>query len=224
MTTGAVLVAAGSGMRAGGMKQFELLAGKPLFIWALEALVACSRVDRLAVAVPEGHESSAAALWSRSGCDKDVRFLAGGQRRQDSVRGALEALNGCEWVVVHDAARPMITVELIEQTLAAARACGAASVGTPVTDALKRIDSERVVVETVSRESLWAVQTPQAFRMDLLRRAHAAITEDVPDDAAMVERIGGRVALLEGPTSNIKLTTRQDFALAEAMLGQARDA
>jgi 2-C-methyl-D-erythritol 4-phosphate cytidylyltransferase len=214
MDTGAVLVAAGSGSRAGSLKQFEMLAGRPLFTWALRALADCKRVAEIVVVVPPGCTERAASLSA----GLSGRFVAGGERRQDSVRLGLQALPPCEWVVVQDAARPFLTSELVERSLQAAAKTGAAAVGTPLSDALKRADPDLMVTETIPRDSLWAVQTPQAFKAKLILRAHQEVKDDVPDDAAMVEQMGAQVMLFEGPRGNIKITTAEDFALAEAML------
>ena len=222
-SAGAILVAAGSGSRAGGFKQFEVVGGRPTFLWSLEALKGCPTIEAIVVVVPSGRERQAAQLAANPTYGT-VQFIAGGERRQDSVRLGLDALPDCEWVVVHDAARPLVTSELIDEALTAAKVTGAASIGTPLADALKRVTEENLVQETVSRAGLWAVQTPQAFRTELLRRAHEEVSEDVPDDAAMIEKIGGRVALFEGPRSNIKITSADDFALVEALMRSSTSA
>jgi 2-C-methyl-D-erythritol 4-phosphate cytidylyltransferase len=221
MDAGAILVAAGSGSRAGALKQFAKLAGRPLFSWALECLVECPRVGQVVVVVPTGFEQAAADMAK---CEhrKPVRFVAGGERRQDSVRLGLDALSACEWVVIHDAARPFVSVELVDSVLQMAADSGAASVGTPLVDALKRVEGDKVV-ETISRNGLWSVQTPQAFRTELIQRAHAEVAADVPDDAAMLETLGGEVRLVEGPRTNIKVTSPDDFRLAEALMRSSGD-
>lgn len=220
MEAGAILVAAGSGSRAGSLKQFENLAGRPLFCWALRSLLASARVGPVAVVVPAGAEQRAAELAGPS--DKPVSYVPGGERRQDSVCLGLESLPDCDWVVVHDAARPFLTSDLIERVLAGAAETGAATVGTPLADAVKRVDEGQKVIGTVSRDGLWAVQTPQAFRAELLRRAHGQVSADVPDDAAMVEQIGCEVRVVEGSRTNIKITSNEDFALAEALMTSFR--
>jgi 2-C-methyl-D-erythritol 4-phosphate cytidylyltransferase len=135
------------------------------------------------------------------------------------VHAGLVTLSGCEYAVVHDGARPLVTAELIDAALAGARECGAALCGVPVTDTVKRADESGHVHTTVAREGLWLAQTPQAFRLDLLLKAHAAVEGDITDDAAMIEHLGGPVKLVQGSRLNIKVTTPEDLALVEALLG-----
>jgi 2-C-methyl-D-erythritol 4-phosphate cytidylyltransferase len=151
---------------------------------------------------------------------------AGGARRQDSVRLGLERLDpDCEIVVVHDAVRPLVSPALIDRLAEAADRDGAAVAGLPVTDTIKIVAPGRRVRSTPARDSLWAVQTPQAFRVALLREAHARGKKDgveATDDAMLVERLGKTVAVLEGDPSNIKITTPEDLLLAEALLREGR--
>jgi 2-C-methyl-D-erythritol 4-phosphate cytidylyltransferase len=142
--------------------------------------------------------------------------VPGGARRQDSVRNGLLALGPCEWVAVHDAARPFATREVLLRTLAAAQATGAAVPAVPVADTVKRV-RDRIVVETLPRAELWAVQTPQVFRGALLAQAHRAAVDDATDDAALVERLGARVAIAEGAYNNVKITTPEDMARARVL-------
>ena len=124
--------------------------------------------------------------------------MKGGERRQDSVRAGLEALGACDYVAVHDGARPLVTPELIERGLEAARETGAAAPAVPLADTVKEAGADGIVVRTLDRSRLWAVQTPQVFRYELLMRAHREVTADVTDDAAMVEALGEPVRLFEG--------------------------
>jgi 2-C-methyl-D-erythritol 4-phosphate cytidylyltransferase len=154
---------------------------------------------------------------------KVVRTCMGGRRRQDSVRAGLHTIAPREWVVVHDGARPLVTPELIAAGLEAARETGAAVPALPVVETLKEGDANGFVRRTVTREGLWAVQTPQVFRYDLLLRAHNAALEEVTDDSALVEAMGGQVRLYPGSRTNIKVTTPEDIAIVEALLkGQRR--
>ena len=163
---------------------------------------------------------SIGALREEKGWRKALPPLIGGARRQDSVRAGLDALpTECDWVLVHDGARPFVTSRMIEEGLAAAADTGAAIAVVPAFDTVKRIGEGGRVVETLDRSELAMVQTPQVFRRDVLGRAHAEVADDVTDDAAMVERIGIEVRTFEGARSNIKVTTPEDLVIASAMLG-----
>jgi 2-C-methyl-D-erythritol 4-phosphate cytidylyltransferase len=207
---GLVVVAAGRGERLGRDKVWEPLSGEPVVARALAAL-AVPPVERVALVVAAARLADGQAL---------ARCLAlpavavpGGARRQDSVRNGLLALGPCEWVAVHDAARPFATREILLRTLAAAQRTGAAVAAVPVADTIKRV-ADGLVVETLPRDELWAVQTPQVFRGELLARAHREQPDDATDDAALVERCGATVGVAEGAYDNIKITTPDDLELA----------
>jgi len=141
----------------------------------------------------------------------------GGERRQDSVAEGLKRLEDCEWVVVHDGARPCLTPELIEKGLAEAKETGAAIAAVPVKDTIKEVEGGFVKL-TPGRETLWAAQTPQVFRFELLAQAHEKISDEVSDDALMVEKLGHRVRVYPGSYTNVKVTTPEDLELAEIIL------
>ncbi len=208
-TVWAVVVAAGEGRRFGRPKQFAPLAGKPVVAWSVDA--ARSACDGVVLVLPAGE------LGATFGADVCV---AGGPTRSDSVRRGLAAVpSGAEVVVVHDAARPLADRALFAATVAALddpSVAGAVS-AVAVTDTLKRV-VDGVVHATVERHDLVAVQTPQAFRADVLRRAHAT-TAEATDDAALVEALGATVRVVPGDPRNVKLTTPDDLALAEHLLG-----
>jgi 2-C-methyl-D-erythritol 4-phosphate cytidylyltransferase len=153
---------------------------------------------------------------------KVARTCLGGARRQDSVRNGLFTLTGCEWIVVHDGARPLVTPEIIARGLECARKVGAAAAAVPVVDTLKAAHDDGRVIRTVPREGLWAVQTPQVFRHDVLLRAHERVRDDVTDDCAMVERTGQPVLLYEGSRLNFKVTTPEDLQIADVVLRALR--
>ncbi len=153
-----------------------------------------------------------------------IRFCIGGERRQDSVQRGLDALPPCDWVAVHDGARPLAGPELLAKGLEAAQETGAAVPVIPLSDTVKMVDSDGWVVETLARDRLWAVQTPQVFRRDLLAEAHRTVVDAVTDDAAMVERLGHRVRVFPGTSANLKVTRPVDLLVAEALLGSARKA
>ncbi len=141
----------------------------------------------------------------------------GGRRRQDSVAEGLKHLAGCDWVVIHDGARPLVTVELIERGLEAARETGAAVAAVPVTDTIKVSDEGSNVHETLPRQNLWAIQTPQVFSIEIITRAYKNADEDVTDSSSLVERLGYKVKIFTGAYENIKVTTPADLALAEIL-------
>jgi 2-C-methyl-D-erythritol 4-phosphate cytidylyltransferase len=206
VTTWAIVVAAGRGERFGGPKLQTVLAGRRALEWSVDAArAACDGVVLVA------------AIGDDPGVDVD-RCVAGGATRSDSVRAGLAAVpEDADVVVVHDAARPAAPSSLFDAVIDAVRAGADAAVpAVRVTDTIKRVDGD-AVVETLDRSSLVAVQTPQAFRADALRAAHAE-AGDATDDAALVERRGGRVVVVPGDTSNRKLTTPDDVAALERAL------
>lgn len=170
----------------------------------------------IVLVVPQPFMAEAKALFgSRDG----LVFAVGGETRQDSVARGLDEI-ATETVVVHDGARPFATSELVAKLLGALAEHDGAIAAMPVDETLKKVDGDRIV-ETVDRSSVWRAQTPQAFRSDVLRRAHARAAGEGfigTDDAALLERYGGTVCVVQGVRSNIKLTYPEDFALAEAIL------
>jgi 2-C-methyl-D-erythritol 4-phosphate cytidylyltransferase len=220
----AILVAAGPGTRLGGdqPKGFVPLAGVPLFVHSLRALLAAEVVDSAVVVVPPGWRSQAAAVLERHGAWRcTVKLVDGGTERQDSVRAGLGAAAGADLVAVHDAARPFVSPSVIANVIRAAGEEGAAIVAVRSTDTVKRVDGGGRIVETIDRAGLWLAQTPQAFKADLLRTAHErALGEGIvaTDDAALVERLGLAVHVVEGETTNRKITTADDLRWAEWFL------
>lgn len=211
---GAVLVAAGRASRMGFDKVWAELAGRTVLAYGLQML-ATAHLDELVLVVSEARLSQAEALLAQLGIA--ARVCAGGERRRDSVARGLACLADCRWVVVHDAARPLAPAALVADGLEAARATGAAVPGVPVADTVKRIIDGRVV-ETLPRQELWRIQTPQVFARDLLASALAHSDDDVSDEATLVERVGGEVRVFLGAEDNIKLTTPADLRLVEALL------
>jgi 2-C-methyl-D-erythritol 4-phosphate cytidylyltransferase len=217
-------VAAGRGLRMGGAdKLLAPLAGRPFLAHTLAAFQACAAVGRVVLVIAPERLDDGRRLVREGGFDKVTAVCAGGERRQDSVRAGLEALGPCEWVVVHDGARPLVTARLIEEGLAAARETGAAICAVPVSDTIKEVAASGEVERTVRREGLWLVQTPQVFRYDLLLEAHRQARIEATDDAALVEAMGGRVRVYMGSPRNIKVTTPEDLALAEALVKEERE-
>lgn len=226
-TAVAVVPAGGAGARMGGSrpKQYLTLGGAPILVHTLRALARCRSLDGLVVAAPADRVEETRALLARFRVPRLLAVIAGGEERQDSVRLGLEAVPPeAAWVVVHDAVRPFITPEIVERVLAAARVPGAATCGWPVRETVKRV-RDRVVETTLPREGLWLTQTPQAFRRALLAEAHDKAARDgyrATDDAMLIERLGGRVSMVEGLPQNLKITTPDDLKAARAWVGGGR--
>ncbi len=193
----------------------------PLIAWVLATFQSCPPVDELFVVCRAEDRTAITTLAWRYGCTKLRALVEGGATRAESVLRGLRAIpEQCEIVVIHDAARPLVTQELIARSVAEARAAGAAVAAVPVKDTIKLADAEGKVVSTPERGKLWAAQTPQTFRRELILRAYetAGTGEDVSDDACAVERLGHAVALFVGAEENIKITTELDFAIAEELV------
>jgi 2-C-methyl-D-erythritol 4-phosphate cytidylyltransferase len=216
VTTGAVIVAAGRSTRMDGAdKLLAPLGGRPLIARTVRVFSESAAVDSVVVVVSTQNRD---AVERALATFPDLALVLGGERRRDSVQAGLVTLSGCDFVVVHDGARPLVEPRLIEAVLDAARECGAALSAVPVSDTVKRSDDSGFVRGTVLREGLWLAQTPQAFRTDLLLRAHVEVEGDLTDDAAMLERLGLPVKLVTGSRRNIKVTTPEDLVLAEALI------
>ena len=215
---GAVIVGAGSSQRLGADKAFLPLAGKPLLAWSVDVCQNCELLSQIVIVLNESNLDSGRNLVAERGWSKVVGVCLGGERRQDSVRQGLKELKRCDWVVIHDGARPFLTRDLIRDGLEAARGTGVATAAVPVKDTIKVGDDNEMVRETLHRQRLWAVQTPQVFRFDIITRAHGQVTDEVTDDATLAERLGYQVKLYMGSYQNIKITTPEDLALAEIVV------
>jgi len=212
----ALIVAAGRGERLGAElpKALVPLAGRPLMAWSVDALRQVAEIDRIVIALPAGVQAPEGTAGVR-----------GGSVRSESVRVALAAAGPGDPVLVHDAARPLLSAGLVRDALDALHqdaSLDAAIAAIPVTDTIKRV-RDGVVSETLDRSSLWAVQTPQAFRRAALQRAldvpHEVLAT-ATDDAWLIERVGGRVGIVPSCSGNLKVTTELDLKLAELMLGR----
>ena len=223
-TASAIVVAAGRSVRMGGAdKIFDPIPGaqdRPALAFSVEVLEASPLVDAIVLVVSDDRVGLCEILARERGWGKVVDVCRGGDQRQNSVAAGLSRLPDADWAVVHDGARPFLTADMIARGLWAALQTGAAAAAVPVTDTIKRVDPDGFSVETLDRERLRSVQTPQVFRRELLAEAHARADGLFTDDAAMVERIGGRVRLFEGARDNIKLTTPEDYAAAGAILAR----
>jgi 2-C-methyl-D-erythritol 4-phosphate cytidylyltransferase/2-C-methyl-D-erythritol 2,4-cyclodiphosphate synthase len=219
MRFSAIVVAAGTGTRAGDgpPKQWRALAGRPVVRWSVEALLLAGAAE---VGVVGGADAFGAASAALDGLA--FRAVAGGTTRFESVRNGLSALGGADAVLIHDAARPFVTTAQVETLLAALDEADGALPALPVSDTLKR--ASHGTITTTPRDGLWRAQTPQAFRQDRLRDAYAAwpAGDEPTDDAQVMERAGGRIVLTAGDPRLMKLTYPEDFAMAEALVGAAR--
>jgi 2-C-methyl-D-erythritol 4-phosphate cytidylyltransferase len=222
--TWALVVAAGAGERLGidRPKAFATLGGRPLLAESVDRLDGCPWIDSIVIAAPPGWEEPVILLAEEIAASKVVACVTGGATRAESVRVALaEVPADAVAVLVHDAARPLVDEAVVERVLGPlAEGFDGAVPGLPVADTVKRVDA-RVVVETIDRASLVAAQTPQAFLAESLRRAYTGELEDATDCASLVEKSGGRVAVVEGDPRLLKVTTPADLALVESWLGQA---
>ncbi|MDP7286195.1 MAG: 2-C-methyl-D-erythritol 4-phosphate cytidylyltransferase [Dehalococcoidales bacterium] len=212
---GTIIVAAGQGERMGGAeKLLAPLGDKPLLLQTISPFQKCRLVDRVVVVVSGEKELQCRQLLIGEEWSKVSNICLGGKRRQDSVAAGLVQLDDYDWIIVHDGARPLVTTNLIERGLAAARETGAAVAAVPVKDTIKLAGDDRIVHQTPPRQNLWAIQTPQVFRIDIITKAYQRANEDVTDDASLVERSGYKVKLYMGAYDNIKITTPDDLTLA----------
>lgn len=215
----AIIVAAGQGVRMEGIdKVFSPLGDMPILLRATKPFQECDAVSQIVVVVSGGKEEMCREMTGGGEWSKVTDICLGGARRQDSVSEGMKYLDEFDWLIIHDGARPLVTTDLIERGLEAAKETGAAAAAVPVTDTIKVADKDCIVLETPSRQNLWAVQTPQVFRFDVIRIAHQQDNGDVTDDASLVERLGHRVKLFTGSYDNIKITTPDDLAVAEFLL------
>ena len=219
---GVIIVAGGKGTRLGGdeLKQFRWIGGKPMLLHSLQIFHEREDVAMVVVVLPHEHVGDPPPWLFQ--CDTERLLLSvGGRERSDSVRNGLEDLpDGISVVVVHDAARPFVTHAMIDSVIAEARAGNAAVPGIPVVDTLKHTGADGEVLETVDRTGLMRIQTPQAFPIVMIERAHADAVQarvTATDDAALCERLGLRVVVVPGSERAMKITTEADFARAEAL-------
>ena len=215
LKVGAIIVAAGSSQRMSNVdKIFAPLGGKSLLAWSVDTCQECSLIGQIVLVLNDKDLELGQKLKEERGWSK-VTLCLGGARRQDSVKEGLHKLKDCHWVMIHDGARPFLTLDLIENGLKTARGTGAAVAAVPVKDTIKLADSNGLIRETLQRDKLWAVQTPQIFTFDIIAQAYKELTAEVTDDAAAVEQIGCEVKLYMGAYNNIKVTTPDDLALAQ---------
>jgi len=216
---GAVIAAAGSSSRMEGVdKTFAPILGLPLVVHTMDRFELSPLVHQIVLVLSKDSVDLGKQMVQQRGYTKVTSVCAGGRRRQDSVRFGLEQLTACEWVMVHDGARPCLDDAMLQRGLEAAAESGSAVAGVPVKDTIKVVSMDQTVQETPDRSLLWAAQTPQVFRYRTLLDSHYACTQDFTDDAAMVESMGHRVKMFLGAYENIKVTTADDLIIAETFL------
>src|SRR5208337_603165 len=227
MSVLAIIPAAGLGVRMGTdtPKQFLSLEGVPIFIYTLRKFAACDVIDEVLLALRDEDRERAQSDIDREGFGKTVRLVTGGATRQETVARALaQAPPATEVVVVHDAVRPFVDVDIIRRVVEAARSQGAVILGVPSVDTVKQVQ-QRTILGTLPRERIVLAQTPQAFRADLLREAINRAVEDGfngTDESSLVERLGHQVTVLMGSDRNIKITKPTDLPLARLYIAQER--
>ena len=226
----AIIAAAGQGTRMGGKraKQFLELAGIPVIIHTLKRFEQCEVIQEIIVVLPAQEAAEFLSLADKYGLRKLAKVVPGGITRAESVLRGLRAVREAtaEIVAVHDGVRPFVTPEEITRTVEAARTHEAAILVAPVTDTIKEVESEQVA-RTLKRGQMRRALTPQCFRYSVLRRAYEQadlLDPDLTDDSVLVERLGTKVAIVEGNPHNIKITQPQDLAIAEVFLKQMSDA
>ncbi|HET7512085.1 MAG TPA: 2-C-methyl-D-erythritol 4-phosphate cytidylyltransferase [Chthoniobacterales bacterium] len=220
----AIIVAAGSSQRMGFDKLFASLNGEPVLVHSLRAFEETDAIREIVLVGRAERLAQLEGIVAAQAFTKVAAIIPGGARRQDSVRFGLERISAeADFVAVHDAARPLVRPDLIGQIYETAQRHGGAASGAPIVDTLKRVDGENVVVAAVEREKLFAVETPQIFRRDLLEQAFRKVFEadlEVTDEISAVEMTGARIVLVPNRDRNFKITYPSDLALAEFILRQ----
>jgi 2-C-methyl-D-erythritol 4-phosphate cytidylyltransferase len=220
----AIIVAAGKGIRMKGTmrKQYLDLSGRPVLAHSIMTFDSCGLVDEIFLVIPkEDVEYCQNKILSLLDLNNQINLVCGGAKRQDSVYNGLKAITkNTDTVVIHDGVRPFIQPDEIEECILVSKKYGACILGTPASDTLKRVDKSDIIETTLSRENIWLAQTPQVFRFDLILKAHETARRDGyvgTDDASLVERLGEDVKIINGGRFNIKITKKEDLAIAKAM-------
>ncbi|WP_128896459.1 2-C-methyl-D-erythritol 4-phosphate cytidylyltransferase [Longirhabdus pacifica] len=220
-----VIVAAGKGtrMKTTESKQYLMLQDKPIIVHTIQAFQLVEEIKYIVLVVGEQDKRRVQEWVEQYALHKVIHVVAGGDNRQQSVYKGLQQLpHDVKWVLVHDGVRPFVKPVHISHCIEKAKQHGAAVLGVPVKDTIKQVDTMQRILHTPPRRSLWAVQTPQAFRVADLIEAHQGVTaqdDSITDDAMLLEKCGKEVVMVEGDYSNIKITTPEDLELANVMLG-----
>ena len=221
----AIIVAAGKGIRMNDplKKQYHSVACLPIVVHTLRVFDSCTLIDDILLVVPEEDlQFCRNELVADTNLKKKITLVAGGPQRQDSVYNGLQKIDDHDSIVViHDGVRPFLTLDQLEACITEAKEHGACILGVPAFDTLKRINASKTIVETIDREHIWFAQTPQAFRYDLIKKAHDEARQQGfsgTDDAALVEQFGSRVRIIAGSRNNIKITSSDDLEMARILL------
>ena len=219
-----IIVAGGKGDRMGPDvdKAFLSLGAKPVLVYSLLAFEKCRDVDEVVLVVRKERVEAARCAVQMFGCKKVIKIISGGNQRQQSVaNGLAEISEEAEVVAVHDGARPCVTLGLISETIKSARQYGSGVAAVKITDTVKEVDKGMIIAQTIDRTKLWRVQTPQAFKVALLRKAFAMVKKKkikITDEASSVELICDNVRMVQSSSSNIKITSPDDLMLAAALM------
>ncbi|MEO6590187.1 MAG: 2-C-methyl-D-erythritol 4-phosphate cytidylyltransferase [Pyrinomonadaceae bacterium] len=223
----AIIAAAGSGTRFGSKipKQFLEIAGKPLILHTIELFENCSAIDEIILILAKNEIEKFREVSKNQQLKKLKKIIPGGKTRAESVSNGLNAVDEkCKIVAVHDGARPLVSIAEITETVEKARETGAACLAAKVTDTIKKIAGDKIV-KTIDRETLRRALTPQCFKIEILREAfaNADLNEVVTDECFLVEKLGYKIAFVDGSAKNIKITTREDFLVAEVFLQENKN-
>ena len=220
----AIIVAAGKGTRMGDAqrKQYLLLAGLPILTRTLVVFDKCEEIKQVILVIPPDDFSYCRKnILNPAGMNKKVILASGGERRQESVLNGLKAVDpDCSIVVIHDGVRPFLRNSQLLACIDGARESGACILGVPAYETLKQANASEHIIQTLKRDDIWLAQTPQAFRYDLIRKAHDRASKEgysATDDASLVERLGGTVKIIAGSRNNIKITIQEDFEMARRL-------
>lgn len=224
MKATAIIASGGTGLRMGSAlpKQFISVKGKPILARTLSVFNICTGISEIILTAPAGYEALTENIISAFNFEKAARIITGGNTRQQSVYNALQAVSGADIILIHDAVRPFVTTEEILRTIEAAGIYGACSLGIPVKDTIKICDANGFVIGTPARETLWQIQTPQAFLSGVIMKAHEQALLDgitATDDAELAERIGQPTRIIMGNYANIKITTQEDLLFFQDKAG-----
>ena len=216
MKISVIIAAGGFGRRMGKPKQFLPLLGKSVIEWTLDVFKSIKTIKQI-VLVVSGDDIGKAKSFG-------VEVVEGGVERQDSVSNGLKLISAdTDFVIVHDGARPLITPDIIEKAISDAKIYGAAVVGVPIKDTLKRVDKDLMVCDTVDRSIIWQAQTPPVFKYEIITRAYKNAKSKATDDSKLVEDLGIKVKMVMGLYENIKITTPEDLIAAEAIIRRRND-
>lgn len=219
---GGLIVAAGSGKRMNTSinKQFLKIKGKPILIWTIESFYKNKNIDKIVVAIKKEEEDDIKKLLKEYNLE-NITLVYGGHERQDSIYNALPQLQECDYILIHDGARPFISQEIIDNCIYEVKKHPCICVGAKAKDTIKIVDENCNIINTTDRSLTWYAQTPQAFRYDIIKEAYdfAKKTNFLgTDDASLVENLGYKVKMIEGSYNNIKITTQEDLIIGESIL------